>query len=192
MSTMQGAEVRMELGGLGKALAEKWWAVAIRGVLAVIFAAIAFFQPGAIQLSFVIVFAAYSFVDGLFALWAIGTASRSGMGWGLLLLEGIVNIGAAIAAIALPGLTIVVFVYLLAGWAIVTGILMLGAAFQMSEGRWWLALGGLASAAYGALLFATPGAGALVLTWWIGAYALVFGVALLMLAFRLRGLRKLG
>jgi uncharacterized membrane protein HdeD (DUF308 family) len=91
----------------------------------------------------------------------------------------------------LPDLTVVVFVMLVAAWAIVTGFLMLRAAFRINieHGRWWLALGGLASVVYGVLLIVAPLIGALVLTWWLGAYAMVFGVALLVLAFRLRSQR---
>jgi uncharacterized membrane protein HdeD (DUF308 family) len=85
-------------------------------------------------------------------------------------------------------LTIVIFVLLVAAWAIVTGVLMTAAAFrlQLDHGRWWFALGGLASLVYGVLLVIAPLIGALVLTWWLGAYALIFGVLMLILAFRLR------
>jgi uncharacterized membrane protein HdeD (DUF308 family) len=64
---------------------------------------------------------------------------------------------------------------------------MLGAAWRLNtdHGRWWLVLGGLASIVYGALLLIAPMIGAVVLTWWIGAYAFVFGVCLLILAFKL-------
>lgn len=70
--------------------------------------------------------------------------------------------------------------------AVVTGALMLTAAFRLKPGRWWFALGGVASLAYGVLLVVAPAIGALVLTWWIGAYALVFGISILIAAFRLR------
>jgi uncharacterized membrane protein HdeD (DUF308 family) len=82
----------------------------------------------------------------------------------------------------------VAFVLLIAAWAIVSGGLVLAAAFRLNieQGRWWLVLGGAASVIYGALLIVAPLIGALVLTWWFGVYALVFGVALLILAFRLR------
>ena len=82
----------------------------------------------------------------------------------------------------------VVFVLLVAFWAIFTGILELAAAFRLSidDGRWWLVFGGGLSVIYGVLLIVAPIIGAVVLTWWIGAYALVFGVSLVMLAFGLR------
>ncbi len=77
---------------------------------------------------------------------------------------------------------------LVAAWAIVSGGLVLAAAFRLNieHGRWWLVLGGAVSVAYGVLLIMAPLIGALVLTWWFGAYALVFGIALLILAFRLK------
>jgi uncharacterized membrane protein HdeD (DUF308 family) len=82
----------------------------------------------------------------------------------------------------------VVFVSLVAAWALITGSFMLVAAFELdaAHGRWWLVLGGAASLVYGALLIIAPLVGALVLTWWIGAYALVFGISMLVMAFRLR------
>jgi uncharacterized membrane protein HdeD (DUF308 family) len=92
-----------------------------------------------------------------------------------------------------PGITVVAFVLLVAVWALASGGLMFAAAFELpiNHGRWWLVLGGLASIIYGVLLLGAPLLGALVLTWWIGAYAVLFGVMLLILAFRLRSLRSL-
>jgi uncharacterized membrane protein HdeD (DUF308 family) len=108
--------------------------------------------------------------------------------WGLLLLEGVVDIIVAAIAVLWPGITVLAFVLLVAAWAIVTGGLMLWSTFRldMDDTRWWLVLGGIASLICGVLLIVAPLVGALVLTWWLGAYALIFGVALLVLAFRLR------
>ena len=177
---------------IGARLAARWWAVVLRGVFAIVFAFIAFFAPGATMLSLVYVFAAYAFVDGVVALWSVWPASRARMNWGPLALEGVVNIVAAAAALAWPGLTVTVFVLMIAVWAIVSGILMFAAAFRMpfDYGQSWLVLGGLVSVLYGVVLFVAPMNGAVVLTWWIGAYALVFGVSLIVLSVRLRGLVK--
>jgi uncharacterized membrane protein HdeD (DUF308 family) len=108
-----------------------------------------------------------------------------------LTFEGIVSVAAAILAVLWPGLTLLIFVMIVAAWAIVSGTLMFSASRNLDteHGRWWLALGGLLSTAYGILLVAAPLIGAVVLTWWIGAYALGFGIALLTLAFRLRSCR---
>ena len=173
---------------LASVLARNWWAFVIRGLLAVLFGLIALFLPGVTMLSLVLVFAAYAFADGIFAIVGAVRAVRAHDRWGLLILEGVVDILAALAAVTLPGLTVVVFVTLLAVWALLTGGLMLSAAFKVDadHGRWWMVLGGAVSILYGLALFIAPLIGALVLTWWIGAYALVFGVAMLFLAFRLR------
>jgi uncharacterized membrane protein HdeD (DUF308 family) len=169
-------------------LAENWWAIAIRGVLAVLFGVIAFAVPVATMLSLVLLFSAYMLVDGVFAIIAAVRAGRRRDRWGLLVLEGIVDIITAAIAVLWPGITVLAFVLLVAAWALVSGGLMFAAAFSLNRdhGRWWLALGGIVSIIYAALLIIAPLIGALVLTWWLGAYALVFGVTLLILAFKLR------
>jgi uncharacterized membrane protein HdeD (DUF308 family) len=189
-SVSQGTSV--DPSAMSSVLADNWWAIAIRGVLAIVFAFIALFLPGATMLSLVLVFAAYAFADGVFGIIAAVRAARAHERWGLLVLEGVVNIVTAAIAILWPGITVVAFVLLVASWAILSGGLMLAAAFrlQIDHGRWWLALGGIASLIYGVLLVAAPAIGALVLTWWLGAYALIFGVSLIVLAFQLRQRRR--
>jgi uncharacterized membrane protein HdeD (DUF308 family) len=177
---------------MSAALAQNWWLIALRGVLAIIIGVIAFAAPVATMLSLVLLFSAYMLVDGVFAIVAAVRAARQHERWALLVLEGIISIAVAAIAVLWPGITIVAYVLLVAAWAIVTGALMLGAAFRLNldHGRWWLVLGGIASLIYGALLIIAPLIGALVLTWWFGAYALVFGVFMLVLAFRLRARRE--
>ena len=169
-------------------LVRNWWAFVIRGVLAVLFGIMALFLPGAAMLSLVLLFSIYALVDGIFAIASAVRAAQRHERWGLLILEGVVDILAAVAAASWPGLTVVVFVFLVAVWALLTGGLMLAAAFKVDadHGRWWMVLGGAVSVLYGAALVIAPLVGALVLTWWIGVYALVFGIAMLVLAFRLR------
>lgn len=175
-------------------LVRNWWAFVIRGVLAILFGLIALFVPAVTMLSLVIVFAAYAATDGVFAIVSAVRAASQGERWGWLALEGAVGIIAGIAAIMWPGLTVALFVALIAVWAIVTGGLLLAASFRMDadHGRWWLALGAIASLVYGVLLLIAPMIGALVLTWWIGAYAIVFGVAMIATALRLRTRLKTG
>jgi uncharacterized membrane protein HdeD (DUF308 family) len=140
------------------------------------------------MLSLVIIFSAYLLVDGIFGIVSAVRAARAHERWGLLVLEGIVNIAVGVVAFIWPGITVLAFVLLVAAWAIVSGALMLGAGFRLhvDHGRVWLVLGGIASVIFGALLVVAPIIGALVLTWWIGAYALVFGVSLSILSFNLR------
>jgi uncharacterized membrane protein HdeD (DUF308 family) len=177
---------------LSELLAQHWWAVGLRGVLAIIFGLICLLTPGIAVGAFVIVFAAYMFVDGAFAIISGIRAARSGEQWGLLILEGVVDLAAGILAIVWPAITLVALVWIVAIWAIVSGALLLGAAFVLNidYGRWWLALGGIASLIFGILLIVEPFIGAVVLTLWIGAYALIFGVFLLVLAFQLNSKRE--
>lgn len=169
-------------------LAENWWALALRGLLAVIFGILAFARPGATMLALVLVFAAYSVVDGVFNIVLAIRGARQHERWGLLLLNGLFGILIGVGAALWPGITVLGFVLIMAAWAFISGGLMLGAAvsLKVSHGRWLLVFGGLLSLLYGILLFATPLIGALVLTWWIGAYALVFGITLIVLSIQLR------
>jgi uncharacterized membrane protein HdeD (DUF308 family) len=169
-------------------LVRNWWAFVARGVFAVLFGLIALFTPGVTMLSLVFVFAVYAIADGIFALLSAVRAAKDGDKWSLLAFEGIAGVVIGAAAAAWPAITVAVFIGLIAAWALITGSFMLVAAFDLEadHGRWWLALGGLASIIYGWLLVMAPLIGALVLTWWIGAYALVFGISLLIVAFRLR------
>jgi uncharacterized membrane protein HdeD (DUF308 family) len=169
-------------------LAQNWWAVALRGAFAILFGLVALFLTGPTILSLVLFFSAYMLVDGIFGIVAAVRAARRGERWGLLIFEGILNIGVGVIAYLMPGLTVIAFVLLLAAWSLVSGGVMLGAAFRLSQrhGRWWMALAGIVSIIFGILLAVAPLMGAVVLTWWIGAYALAFGVALLVLAFQLR------
>jgi uncharacterized membrane protein HdeD (DUF308 family) len=169
-------------------LVRNWWLFTLRGVLGIIFGCIALIFPGPTMLSLVIVFSAYMLVDGVAGIVSAVRAARRNDRWGLLAFEGALNIAVGILAFLWPGITVLAFVLLIAAWAIVSGALMTAAGFRLNidHGRWWLVLGGLLSLAYGALLVVTPLIGAIVLTWWIGAYALAFGIALVIFSFRLR------
>ena len=176
---------------MSQLLAQNWWAVALRGVFAIVFALIAFFSPGATILSLVLFFSAYMLVDGVFGIVSGIRAASNNQRWGLLILEGVLNILVGIIAFAMPGLTVLFFVTLVAVWSLITGILMIVAAFKLDPayGRGWLIFSGIVSVLFGVALLIAPLVGAVVLTWWLGAYALVFGIGLLVLAFKLKGRR---
>ena len=173
------------------AISRNWWVLAVRGVLAVLFGVLAFASPGSTLGALVLLFGAYAVVDGVLALYhavADGTASR-----GLLALEGLVGVLAGIGTLVYPGITALVLLYVIAGWAVVTGVLEIAAAIQLRElidNEWLLALGGLASIVFGVLLAVQPGAGLLTVVWLIGAYAVVFGVLLIGLAFKIRSIGR--
>ena len=176
------------LDAMSAVLARNWWLIALRGVFAILFGVVAFAAPGAFVLSLVVLFAAYMMVDGIFGVIASVRAAQAHERWGFLLLEGILNVVVGVAAFLVPAAAVWTFVVLIGGWALVTGGLMIAAAFRLHAhyGRGWLGLGGLVSILFGLSLLINPGISILLLTWWAGAYALAFGVMLLVLSVRLR------
>lgn len=170
-------------------LARHWWTFALRGVIAILFGVAALMAPVAVLLSLALLFGIYLLIDGVLGLVGTVRAVSAHGHWGALLAEAVLNILMGLIALFMPGAAIFAFVLLTAVWALFTGGLMLAAAFRLhvSHGRWWLGLGGLASLIWGVLLVLAPIMGAVVLTWWIGIYAIVFGVALLAAGWRLRG-----
>ena len=170
-------------------LVRNWWLFTLRGVLGIVFGLIVLIFPGPTILSLVILFSAYMLVDGVFGIIsAVRAIRRKDDRWGLLIFEGLLDIAVGVIAFLWPGITVLAFVLLIAAWAIVSGGLMMAAGFRLNinHGRWWLILGGLLSVAFGVLLIISPLIGAIVLTWWLGAYAILFGVALVIFSFKLR------
>jgi uncharacterized membrane protein HdeD (DUF308 family) len=107
------------------------------------------------------------------------------------LLEGVVGIAAGLITFFVPGLTALALLFVIAAWAILTGIVEAIGAIRMRqviENEWTLIFSGVLSVLFGVLLIAQPGAGVLALVWLIGIYAVLFGVAMLALAWKLRGL----
>ncbi|NUB07286.1 uncharacterized membrane protein HdeD (DUF308 family) [Azospirillum brasilense] len=179
-------------GAMNAMLARNWWVMALRGVCAVLFGLIALLLPGVTIASLVLLFAAYMLFDGVFAIVAGVRAATRRERWWPFILEGVIDLAAGVVAVVAPTATILAFVWLSGAWAVVSGVMMIAAAIRLrtSHGKWWLGFGGLVSIVWGILLFVAPIEGAVVMTWWLGAYALVFGGVLIVLAFRLRGHRN--
>ena len=173
------------------ALARNWWAVLIRGALALLFGLIALVLPGHALASLVLVFGFYMGVDGMFAIVAGARAAAHHERWGELLIEGVLGLVAAVIALFAPLATILAVVILASVWAVVSGVALLVGAFHLhgTHGRTLMALGGIISIVWGVLLYLFPAAGAVVMTYWLGIYALLFGASLVALALRLRGRR---
>jgi uncharacterized membrane protein HdeD (DUF308 family) len=172
-------------------LTRHWWVIALRGVLALLFGVLAFSQPAITLVALVWLWGAYAFVDGVFTLFASVRAAEEGRSWGMLLLEGICGLAAGIIAFAWTDITAVALLYLMAFWAIVTGLFEIAAAVglrKIIEGEWLLGLSGVLSLVLGVMLIANPGAGLVATVWLIGVYAVLFGITLLALAFRLKSL----
>jgi uncharacterized membrane protein HdeD (DUF308 family) len=170
-------------------MSQYWWLLALRGLIGIIFGTIAFVMPVATMIALVLVFAAYMLVDAGFTFYAAYQAARRGRKWGLMVLQGLLNLFVGAVAAVLPGLTAIAFVLMVAAWALVSGALQIAAAFRIDKGRWWLVFGGVVSLIWGILLIIAPLIGAVVLTWWMGAWAIVFGALMIAAAFRLRSQR---
>lgn len=131
--------------------------------------------------------------DGFLSIWSAIAGRKEHEQWWVLLLEGVLGVGVGILTFIVPGLTGLALLFYIAIWAITTGMMQIVAAIRLRkeiDGEWLLILGGLASVAFGVLLMAMPGAGALAVLWLIGSYALFFGVILVMLAFKARSYGK--
>ena len=174
-------------------LARNWWVVALRGVFAIIFGVLALIWPGLTLFVLIAMFGAYALVDGIFAVIAgIASYGRNERWWAVLL-EGVAGIILGVMTFLWPGTTALVLVYFIAAWALITGVFEIAAAIRLRkeiEGEWMMVLSGILSIIFGLFLVVAPGAGALGLTLVIGAYAIVFGILLLILAFRLRKLPR--
>jgi len=170
-------------------LARNWWSLVIRGLVAVVFGALAIGWPGITVAILVLLFGAYAAIDGIISLAGFFRAARSHERWGALLIEGIAGILVGFAAFLIPAVTALVLIYLIAAWAIVTGVFEIAAAIRLRKhvaGEWLLVLAGVLSIILGIVFFAAPLAGALAIALWIGVYSIVFGTVLIALGVRLR------
>jgi uncharacterized membrane protein HdeD (DUF308 family) len=178
--------------GLGSAmvhaLAKNWWLLLLRGIAAIIFGLLAFAWPGLTLVTLILLYGAYALVDGVLAIIAAITGGVPGSRWWLAVV-GLLGIAAGLLTFLTPGLTALVLLFFIAGWAIVTGVFEIIGAIKLRkeiDNEWLLILGGIISVLFGVGMMLAPGAGALALVWVIGAYSVVMGVIFVALAFRLR------
>jgi uncharacterized membrane protein HdeD (DUF308 family) len=173
------------------ALKRGWWLLVLRGVCAVLFGILTFMWPNITLTVLVLFFGAYALVNGIFTL-GVAFKAPSGMpGKGTMIFLGILGVAAGILTFFYPGITALSLLVVIAWWAIITGIFEIATAIKLRKeisNEWLLILSGALSVAFGVLCIAMPNAGALSITWLIGAYALVFGILLLTLAIRLKGM----
>lgn len=176
-------------------LARHWWAVGLRGLAAIIFGILALVVPSITIIVLIAFFGAYALVDGIIAVYLAIRGRENNRNWGWLLVEGIAGILIGILAFRWPGVTGIVLLAFIAAWAIITGIMEIFEAIELRRvlhNEWLLILSGAASVIFGLLLIIFPGTGALAVVALIGIYAIIFGVLLLGLAWRLRGMAQRG
>jgi uncharacterized membrane protein HdeD (DUF308 family) len=172
-----------------EALSRNWGWVVLRGIAAVVFGVLAFFQPGITLAALVLMFGAYSISDGvLMIVWAI--ANRRGEpAWVSLVIGGLLGVATGIATFFFPAMTTVALLMIMAAWAIAMGVTTIVAAIQLRKeitGEWRLVLSGLMSVVFGMILVAAPAVGALAMVLWIGGYAIALGILQIALGMHLR------
>ncbi len=166
-----------------------WWALLLRGIAAIVLAIITFAVPGITIAFLAVLFGIYALIDGILAIVSTVRAVRGNRRWGSFLIEGIVGILFGIYAMVAPFAAAAVFVIVIAVWAVITGIFEIAAAVRLRrhiKGEWLLVVTGIISILFGILLFIEPIGGAVVLVWFLAGYALIFGILLILLSFRVR------
>jgi uncharacterized membrane protein HdeD (DUF308 family) len=170
------------------ALGRNWWLILLKGICALVFGILTFVWPGITLLTLVLLYGAYAFVDGILSLAAAITGGAPSPRWWLALV-GLLGIAAGVLTVMWPGITALILLYFIAGWAIANGILEIAGAIRLRKeinDEWLLIASGILSLIFGILLFLMPGAGALGLVFVIGAFAIVYGCLLISFALRLR------
>jgi uncharacterized membrane protein HdeD (DUF308 family) len=162
----------------------------LRGVLALLLAVLTFSQPHATLVVILSVFGFYALFDGLLALWGAVRAAREHQRYWPSIFSGLLGIAVGVLAFARPLVTLLVLLLMIAARAIAVGVLEIAAAFELHEHGWLLGLSGLASVIFGALLLSRPAAGLLTLVWLVGVYGLIYGISLLTLGLRVRGITR--
>jgi uncharacterized membrane protein HdeD (DUF308 family) len=173
---------------VAKQLSRHWWLLALRGVVAILFGAVAFLWPAITLLTLVYLFGAFAIANGILSFVVAFSAPKGSRIWSLVA-GGLLGMIAGLIAFLMPGITALSLVILVAVWAIATGGMEIAAAIRLRKEinhEWLLVTAGIFSIIFGLIVFFLPIAGALVLVWWIGAYAIAFGALLIVLAFRLR------
>jgi uncharacterized membrane protein HdeD (DUF308 family) len=171
-------------------LSSHWWLFLIRGILALALGILMPLFPGAAIFTLAILFGAYAFVDGIVAIAAALRMNHAEHNWGWLLVEGVLGVLVGVITFFYPGITALWLIYLFAAWAILTGIAAIAAAIRLRAlvNEWLTILLGVLSLAAGIVILFIPVLGALAIVWTISVYAILTGILLIGLAFRLRGL----
>ncbi|SRR5579883_1169851 len=173
-------------------LSRNWWLLLLEGLLSVALGVYALTRPHITLLALIIVWGVFALANGVAEVFrAFGGARDGQRAWGWQLAAGLVGIVAGLAILRWPGLSALFVLYLVAIWAVITGIVNIVHAIAGREAlphAWLVALGGIVSVLFGIVMFAWPHVGLLTLVYLVGIYAIVYGVIACVTAFRLRSL----
>jgi uncharacterized membrane protein HdeD (DUF308 family) len=171
-----------------------WRVIMVRGVAALAFGVLTIIWPGITLWALVVLFGSYVLVDGVFTLLDVArNAPAARTHRALRVLDGVVGIGVGVVTFVWPAITALALLFLIAVWGLVAGAVRIWLAVEARDvipDPWISAFGGVLSIAFAILLLITPGAGALVITWLIGWFAIVFGVVLFAEAWHLRSIQR--
>jgi uncharacterized membrane protein HdeD (DUF308 family) len=170
-----------------------WWSLVIQGALAILFGIVAFFYTGQTLVALVYVFGVFALLSGIATLIAAVRAGEAHQRWGWLAASGLLGVAAGVVSFVWPNPTAQAFVYLVAAWAIFSGVTEIAFALALPETLahpFWAALSGALSVVFGVLLAVWPKSGETALVWLIGIYAIVYGLTLLYYAFLLQAVRS--
>jgi uncharacterized membrane protein HdeD (DUF308 family) len=176
---------------IAKSITNQWWLLIVEGILAVAFGVVAWVWPDLTVATLIILFGAYAIAFGVMNFVAAAGLRREGESPWPFIFRGLLGIGLGVVVIVWPDISALTLLYVIAAWAVVTGVTEVIAAIELRkliENEWFLGLAGVASIVFGVLVAIYPGAGAVALVWTIGVYAIVVGILLIALGVRLHGL----
>jgi uncharacterized membrane protein HdeD (DUF308 family) len=172
-------------------LSAHWGWLIARGLAAIVFGILAFAMPGLTVLTLAIVWGAYAIVDGVFAM-SYGFRGKGTRRWAYVVI-GLIGVIAGLVAFFWPNETALVLVLIIGFWMLGIGIFEIVYAIQFRRAiahPWAVGISGLLSALVGLFIIVFPGAGALSLIWVIAAYAILYGILMIVAAFQLRRWRN--
>jgi uncharacterized membrane protein HdeD (DUF308 family) len=169
-----------------------WWSLVIRGVLAILFGFVTFFYTGQTITALIYVFGVFALLSGAVTLVAAVRTGEAHRRWGWLAASGLIGVAAGVVSLVNPNATALAFVYLVAAWAILSGVAEVAFALALPQTLahpWLEALSGALSVLFGVLLAVWPKSGETALIWLIGIYAILYGASMLYHAFLLQAAR---
>jgi uncharacterized membrane protein HdeD (DUF308 family) len=173
-----------------ESMVRNWWVFVVRGILAILFGVLAFARPDITLVALVALFGTYALFDGILNITSAFMFSGSRYFWWVLL-DGILGIAVGVMTFMHPGAIAASLLILLGIWLIVTGLFRIFAAIELRkviDHEWAYIISGLLSVAVGVLTVSRPGQSALGWLWVIGTYAVLYGVILLVLGFKMKTL----
>ena len=179
----------VEIPSMSIMLHPSWWVLLLRGAAAIIFGVLTWMQPAASAAALVLVFGAYVFVDGLLGIYTAIKSRQQSRHWWVVLLWGLTGVVVGVLTVINPAITALVLTIYIGVWALMTGVLQIVAALRLRkeiQGEWVLVLGGLLSVLFGIFVLMQPGAGMMAMLWVLATYAVIFGVLMVILAFKIK------